>query len=138
MRSLEIPPPKIFNNLIKQNQKLDCDSLLKQPTTVSSVQSPSPKVQRLVSRVQRPASRVQGPEPESRIRQLASRVQGPVSNICVQSSRIPVCLFDLLSALLRIRPISFHIQYFQLPADLVTFTEEILNGKLHFLCSDWF
>ena len=23
-----------------------------------------------------------------------------------------------------------------LPADLVTFTEEILNGKLHFLCSD--
>ena len=23
----------------------------------------------------------------------------------------------------------------QSPADLVTFTEEILNGKLHFLCS---
>ena len=23
----------------------------------------------------------------------------------------------------------------QLPADLVTFTKEILNGKLHFLCS---
>ena len=23
----------------------------------------------------------------------------------------------------------------QVPADLVTFTEEILNGKLHFLCS---
>ena len=23
----------------------------------------------------------------------------------------------------------------QLPADLVTFTEEILNGNLHFLCS---
>ena len=22
-------------------------------------------------------------------------------------------------------------------ADLVTFTEEFLNGKLHFLCSDW-
>ena len=22
------------------------------------------------------------------------------------------------------------------PADLVAFTEEILNGKLHFLCSD--
>ena len=22
-------------------------------------------------------------------------------------------------------------------ADLVTFAEEILNGKLHFLCSDW-
>ena len=24
----------------------------------------------------------------------------------------------------------------QFPADLVTFTEESLNGKLHFLCSD--
>ena len=23
----------------------------------------------------------------------------------------------------------------QLPADLVTFTEEFLNGKLHFLCN---
>ena len=26
----------------------------------------------------------------------------------------------------------------QFPADLVTFTEEILNGKLQFLCSDSF
>ena len=26
--------------------------------------------------------------------------------------------------------------YPQLPADLVTFTEEILNGTLHFLCSE--
>ena len=25
----------------------------------------------------------------------------------------------------------------QFPADLVTFTEEIHNGKLHFLCSDY-
>ena len=25
----------------------------------------------------------------------------------------------------------------QFPADLVTFTEEILNGKLHFLSSEW-
>ena len=24
------------------------------------------------------------------------------------------------------------------PADLITFTEEILNGKLHFLCNDRF
>ena len=24
----------------------------------------------------------------------------------------------------------------QFPAELVTFTEEIFNGKLHFLCSD--
>ena len=26
----------------------------------------------------------------------------------------------------------------QFPADLVTFTEEIFNGKLHFLYSGWF
>ena len=26
-------------------------------------------------------------------------------------------------------------KFSQFPADLVTFTEEILNGKLHFLCS---
>ena len=26
----------------------------------------------------------------------------------------------------------------QFPADLVTFSEEVLNGKLHFLCSDLF
>ena len=26
----------------------------------------------------------------------------------------------------------------QFPADLATFTEEILSGKLHFLCSDKF
>ena len=25
----------------------------------------------------------------------------------------------------------------QLPADLVTFTEEIFNEKIHFLCSNW-
>ena len=24
----------------------------------------------------------------------------------------------------------------QIPVDLIAFTEEILNGKLHFLCSD--
>ena len=32
--------------------------------------------------------------------------------------------------------IKFFIEEFQFPADLVTFTEEILNGKLHFLYSD--
>ena len=26
----------------------------------------------------------------------------------------------------------------ELPADLIIFTEEIVNGKLHFLCSDRF
>ena len=28
--------------------------------------------------------------------------------------------------------------FWEFPADLVTFTEEILNGKLPFLCSDYF
>ena len=35
----------------------------------------------------------------------------------------------------------FHEEFLQflpqLPADLVTFTKEILHGKLHFLCSVW-
>ena len=30
-----------------------------------------------------------------------------------------------------------HVTSSHFPADLVTFTEEILNGKLHFLCSDF-
>ena len=31
--------------------------------------------------------------------------------------------------------ILFPVSCEQFPVDLVTFTEEILNGKLHFLCS---
>ena len=30
-----------------------------------------------------------------------------------------------------------HVTSSHFPADLVTFAEEILNGKLHFLCSDF-
>ena len=33
-------------------------------------------------------------------------------------------------------PIKDFFEFLQFPANLVTFTEEILNGKLHFLCSD--
>ena len=33
---------------------------------------------------------------------------------------------------------SFKCKSYQFPADLVTFTEEILNEKLHFLCSEIF
>ena len=29
------------------------------------------------------------------------------------------------------------IKRFHMPLDLVTFTEEIVNGKLHFLCSEY-
>ena len=49
----------IFNNLIKQNQKLSSDSVLKQKMTVYSVQSP-------VSKVKHPGSSFQHLRPESR------------------------------------------------------------------------
>ena len=39
--SLEISTQRGFNNLIKQNQKQDSDSVKKQSTTVSIVQSPA-------------------------------------------------------------------------------------------------
>ena len=44
MRSLEIPTQRIFNNLIKQNQKLAFDFVLKQSTIVSSAQSQASKL----------------------------------------------------------------------------------------------
>ena len=59
MTSLKIPTQRIFNNLIKQNQKLSSDSVLNQSTTVSGVQSPESSIQSLASRVQGPASRIQ-------------------------------------------------------------------------------
>ena len=61
LRSLEIRAKRIFNNSIKQNQKLGSDSVLNQSTTVFSIQSPASSVQSPASRVQRPivASRVQ-------------------------------------------------------------------------------
>ena len=57
MRSLEIRTQRIFDSLIKQNQKLGSESVLKQARTVSSessVQSPESRVQRptLATRVQ--------------------------------------------------------------------------------------
>ena len=71
MRSLEICTQKIFNNLIKQNQKVGSDSVLKQSTTESSVQCPASSVQRPVSR-ESPASKVQSP---------ASKIQRPESSV---------------------------------------------------------
>ena len=65
MRSLGIRTQRIFNNLFKKNQKFGSDSVLHQLMTVSvsSVRSPSSKVQRPGSSVQSPASNtwVQGP-----------------------------------------------------------------------------
>ena len=57
MRSLKIRTRRIFDSLIKQNQKLGSESVLKQARTVSSessVQSPESRVQRptLATRVQ--------------------------------------------------------------------------------------
>ena len=75
MRSLEICTQRIFNNLIKWNQRLDSSSILKwssetvpsvlkQWKTVfwNSVQCPEPSVQKVASRVQSSVTRVQRPE----------------------------------------------------------------------------
>ena len=98
MRSLEILTQRIFNNLIKQNQKLESDSVLKQSTTVSSVQSPGSKVQRLLCRVQCPESNVQSPAssfqiPASIFQRPESSIKSPASKPCVQSPGILVCPF---------------------------------------------
>ena len=94
MRSLEIRTQRIFNNLIKQNQKLASDFVLKQSTIVSSAQRPASRVQSPVSRVQSTASRVQ--RPVSRVQHPESRVQSPAPNSCVWSPEIPVCHLNLM------------------------------------------
>ena len=82
MRALEIRIQRIFNNLIKQNKKLGSNTVLKQSTIVSSVQSPAAKVQHPASRVQHPESSVR---PKSSVRSTAPRVRSPASR--VQSPR---------------------------------------------------
>ena len=52
MRPLEIPTQRIFNHLIKQNQKLGYDPVLNLSTTVSSSQRQESKVHRTESSVQ--------------------------------------------------------------------------------------
>ena len=86
MRFLESRTQRIFNNLIKQNQKMGSDSVLKQSTTVPSVQRPESSFQYPVSRVQSPASRVQ--RPASRVQGPASRVQRPGSSVQSPESRV--------------------------------------------------
>ena len=93
MRSLEIRTKRILNNLIKQNQKLSSDFVLKDSTIVSSaqrlkcsIQRPASNVQRWESRVQRPASRVQSPE--SRVQSSVSRAQRPESSVQRPASRV--------------------------------------------------
>ena len=107
MRSSEIRTKRIFNNLIKQNQKLAADFVLKQSKIVSSAQSPmssvkssepsalSPasSVQSSVSIVQLPEFSVQGSEssiqsPTSRVQSPASSVQSPASRVQRPASRV--------------------------------------------------
>ena len=56
---------------------------------------------------------------------------------CFQDSIIVASIFFFLSIWTSVK--ETHIKNYtaqkQFPANLVTFTEEILNGKLHFLCS---
>ena len=107
MRTLENRTQRIFNNLIKQNQRLGSDSVLKQSTTGSSVRAKRPKciVQHPGFRVLRPGSSIhcqafgaQYPEPSvqgpaSQVQCPECRSQSPASNTCVQNPGIPVCLF---------------------------------------------
>ena len=121
IRYLEIRTQIIFNNLIKQNQKLASDFVLKQSTIVSSAKSAASKVKHPTSnaqrresrvqcsesRVQRPESSVQRPEssiqipessvqcPASSVQRPESSVQSPASNSCVQSPGIPLYLLKL-------------------------------------------
>ena len=91
---------RIFNNLIKQNQKLAADFVRKQSKILLSAQSPtssvkSPEssalspasiVQSLVSIVQLPEFNVQGSE--SSVQCSTSRVQRPESSVQIPASRI--------------------------------------------------
>ena len=123
MRSLEIRTERIFNNLIKQNQKLAVHFVLnsqrqcpvhRAQRPASRFQSPAPlarhpgsrvqcsqsNFQSSVSRVQSPASRIQRPEsrvqsPASRIQCSESSVQSPVSKVQRPESSVqsPGCRF---------------------------------------------
>ena len=99
--SLEIRIERIFNNLIKQDQKLGSDLFCnsQQHCPWATVQSPTSRVQRLKSSVQSPElsvqsqeSSVQSPEswvqhPESTAQSTASRVQCPILAPRVQKFR---------------------------------------------------
>ena len=61
-------------------------SRVQRPGSVSTVQSPAPRVQRLESSVQSPTSRVQSPT--SSIQSPGSRVQRPESSVQSPASRV--------------------------------------------------
>ena len=129
MRSLEIRTERIFNNLIKQNQKLAADFVLKQSKIVSSAQSPtssvrSPEysalspassVQSSVSIVQLPEFSVQGSE--SNVQSPASRVQRPTLASWVQEFRYAV--FNLILNIFRTLATISNVDFEQLNVRLV-------------------
>ena len=90
MRSLEIRTERIFNNLIKENQKLAADFVLKQSKSVSSAQSPmsSVKSPEFSAQSQHPASRVQRPGSEFSVQSTTSRVQRPDTSVQSPASRV--------------------------------------------------
>ena len=86
MRSLEIRTQIIFNNLIKQNQKLASDFVLKPSIIVPSAQNPASSVQYRPSNVQHPESSIQSPKssiqsPAPNVQRSESRVQRPESRV---------------------------------------------------------
>ena len=83
MRSLEIRTERIFNNLIKQNQKLAADFVRKQSKIVLSAQSPTSSVKSPEFSVHSPTSRVQ--RPGFRVQHLEFNVQSPTPECSVQS-----------------------------------------------------
>ena len=54
-----------------------------------------------------------------------------------QFTSISIVLTEISPQHFILFPLWYRAPYFLFPADLVTFTEEILTGKLHFLCSDF-
>ena len=93
MRSLEIRTQIIFNNLIKQNQKLASDFVLKPSIIVPSAQNPASSVQYPPSNVQHPESSIQSPKssiqsPAPNVQRSESRVQRPESRVQRPESRV--------------------------------------------------
>ena len=120
MRTLEICTQRIFNNLIKQNQNLASDFVLKQSTTVSSAQSPASKTQHTTSNVQRPPSNIQRQEssvgsPASKVQRPASSVQSPEFSVQRPESRVQCPGPSVQSPACRVqRPIlAFRVQEFR-------------------------
>ena len=87
MRSLEIRTERVFNNLIKQNQKLAAIFVLKQSKIVSSAQSPMSSVKSSEPSALSPASSVQSSVSIVQLPEFSVQVQSPASNVQIPASR---------------------------------------------------